>query len=188
VTGRALLLFALLAGCGGASGDRDRALAALRAGDEDAAEAAAARVGGGFGAFVRGNVAFSRSEAAEALAPDLAIAQAEDAVASWRFAAASRPDWPAARRNVERGLLRLERLREKRTGKPAPPPEPEAPEPVPEPPPPEAPEETAELEEGELAPRDVLRLLEVVTEKERQKLALRRELRHARAAEVEKDW
>lgn len=199
----------------------DKALAALRVGELDEAECAArqaaARGGPQFAAlgdFVRGNGAFARSEAAEAesLRPNAepkaferAISHAEDALASWRMAAASRADWPEARRNVERGLLRLERLRERKgigprggsatpgadggdeppqDGPPLPPPPSPADEqdgdPVEAPP--------GEPESADLPPGRVMNLFEVLHEKERQKRALRRAERRARGAEVEKDW
>lgn len=178
---RAPLLLLLLA-C--ACGDRyEETLAALRAGDLDLAAKAAE--GTEWHAFVRGNVAFARSEAAEKL--DLQIALAEDAVAAWRMAAMQR-DWPEARRNVERGLLRLQGLYEKRSGKE---PKPPQPKPPPIPPPPgkeEGPETEAALEKGELAQAQVLRLLELLREKEAKKLAARRARLGAPQPGVEKDW
>src|SRR6185436_14262267 len=73
--------------------------------------------------FLQGNVAFSRSErsefevrelGADRAALDRAIAQAEAARDAWQRAAASRADWPAARRNVERAQQRLVALEELR--------------------------------------------------------------------------
>lgn len=104
----------------------DQALCALRAGRLDEAEAAghrAALLGGdpfvGLRDFLIGNVAFERcalaerqAEAplAEPMAWDVALAFADSARASWQAAAVSRPDWPEARRNVERALRRIEEL------------------------------------------------------------------------------
>ena len=127
---------------------------------------------------------------------DRAVADAEDAVAYWRAAAASRDDWPEARRNVERGLLRLQRLRERRSDgagdKPGPdgkPPE-NAPEGPDAPPPPDEGDEgdEAEVERGELSPEDVRALLDVLARKEALKRELRRAKRDAASAGVERDW
>ena len=193
-----------------AAGDRaspellyDRALAALQIGERDVAEAsvaeAARRGGPEFAAlrdFVRGNVAFARSQL-DGLARDSTIALLEDALAAWRAAAASRPDWPEARRNVERALLRLESLRERRVdgrrddpGRRPSPPTPGRPDQPPPPPPPSeraGPEAARDVEASELSPSDVRRLFERLREKEREKLALRAQER-ARGGEVERDW
>lgn len=174
-----LLLLLLACACGAPYGST---VDALRAGDLDRALSAAE--GTEWAAFVRGNAAFARSEAAEEL--DLRIALAEDAVAAWRTAAMTR-DWPEARRNVERGLLRLRQLYEKRSGKERKPPEPKPP-PEQRPALEEGPETEAKLEKGELAERDVLRLLDLVREKEKRKLADRRARLGAPQAGVEKDW
>lgn len=156
---------------------------ALRAGDLDKALAVAEHTE--WSAFVRGNAAFARSEAAEAL--DLQIALAEDAVAAWRTAAMQR-DWPEARRNVERGLLRLQGLYEKRSGKERKPPD-QKPPPIPPPPGKgDGPETEADLEKGELAQVQVLRLLELLREKEAKKIAARRARLGAPQPGVERDW
>jgi len=175
-----LLLLLLVCACGN---PYEATLTALRAGDLD--KAVLVSEGTEWHDFVRGNAAFARSEAAEQL--DLQIALAEDAVAAWRVAAMSR-DWPEARRNVERGLLRLQSLYEKRSGKEKKPPERKPP---PLPPPPgkeEGPETEAKVEKGELADAQVLRLLELVREKERRKLAERRARLGVPQAGVERDW
>lgn len=174
-----LLLLLLLGAC---SDPYENTVVALRAGDLDRAVAAAE--GTEWEAFVRGNAAFAKSEAAEQL--DLRIALAEDALAAWRTAAMTR-DWPEARRNVERGLLRLQQLYEKRSGKERKPPEPKPP-PVPEPGREDGPETEAKLEKGELQEQQVLRLLDLVREKERRKLAERRARLGAPEAGVERDW
>ncbi len=177
---RALLLLVALSACTDAY---EETTAALRAGDLDRALSAAD--GTEWHAFVRGNVAFARSEAAEAL--DLQIALAEDAVAAWRTAAMTR-DWPEARRNVERGLLRLQGLYEKKSGKERRPPD-QKPPPIPLPPGKEdGPETEADLEKGELAPAQVLRLLELLREKEAKKVAARRARLGAPQPGVERDW
>ncbi|MFM8981002.1 MAG: VWA domain-containing protein, partial [Planctomycetia bacterium] len=110
-------------------------LCALRVGQPERARAAfaAAEAAGGpayarYGAFLRGHLAFEASRDLEARAaqpgadPALfegALMRAEDALAAWRLAARSVSDWPEARRNMERALLRLEALREqRRTGTP----------------------------------------------------------------------
>ncbi|MFI5401977.1 MAG: hypothetical protein ACHQ1G_03500 [Planctomycetota bacterium] len=177
---RALFLILLAGACSDPYADTETA---LRAGDFDRALSASQDTP--WHDFVRGNAAFARSEAAEQ--PDLQIALAEDAVAAWRTAAMSR-DWPEARRNVERGLLRLQQLYEKRSGKEQKPPDRKPP---PIPPPPgkeEGPETEAALEKGELAQAQVLRLLEMLREKEAKKLAARRARLGAPQPGVERDW
>jgi len=207
----------------------DRALAALRTGDltlaASAADAAARRGGDAFAPRcddVRGHVAFARSEAMELEAAkpgappttlDKALALAEDALAAWRSAATAPDAGARIRRNVERALLRLERLRERRAEAqrrlappaPTPPPPtpptsptPSAPDPKAKMPPPPTPtggrpeDDTpgAAVDPGstELAPAEVLRLLEVLGEKERQKAVVRRTRRNAPNPQVEKDW
>ena len=205
----AFLLAALvLGGCdGGARGQQayDRALAALRAEAWDEAEEAARALEAqghpalrGPAAFVRGNVAFARSLAAEAAidpgATDprarlRAVALAEDALAAWQSAAASREDWPAARRDVERGLRRLEALRESQ-GPPRPPRRPAA---AAASPPPPSPSESEEMKPPtivvrELAPERVLELLERLKQKEQEKRRVRERERRARGETVERDW
>jgi hypothetical protein len=199
-----LLPLLLLAACGGsAAPDALRAIEALRAGDLEAAEAAAGGADAALRDFVRGNVAFARSERAEAAAarpgapPSLlerAAADAEDALAFWRRAAASREDWPAARRNVERALLRLARLRGKKTegGRGGPKPE-RPPEERPAPPRPpetagEEPGPEAEVDVSELPPERVLALLEALRRREAEKRALRQERRSAAGGGAERDW
>jgi len=177
--GRLILLFALaLGGCGN---PYEETTAALRAGD--LGRAVAASKGTEWEAFVRGNAAFARCDEVEQL--DMKIALAEDALAAWRVAAMSR-DWPEARRNVERGLLKLQQLYEKRSGKESKPPQPKPP--LPQPGREEGPETEAKLEKGELADAQVLKLLELVREKERRKLAERRARLGAPQPGVEKDW
>jgi tetratricopeptide (TPR) repeat protein len=197
----------------------NRALAALQAGAlpeaAAAADEAAARGGPEFAAlrdFVLGNVAFARAARAEALAslPDVpptafdpAIAQAEAARGAWLAAAASRPDWPEARRNVERALVKLEELRRKRqeaadrmrSDRPKPRPRPRPEPPPPEPPAPREPERVEGRPEPqpepprvELTPDQVRRLLETLERKEQEKVALRRARQRAREREVERDW
>jgi hypothetical protein len=196
----ATILTLLLAGCGADALEHasTRARAALRAGDGSAAEAHAATVaklageaGASWRSFVRGNVAFARSLAFEAAAREgdreafkAALRHAEDALAYWQAAAASRADWPAARRNVERALLRLRGLRERRGGgkddAKRPPVEPEAAPPKPEP--------ARKLEASELPPGQVLQVLERLRRREVEKLEVRRARRRARSADVERDW
>lgn len=175
-----LFLALLVCACGS---PYEETLEALRARDLDRAVSAAE--GTAWHAFVRGNAAFARSEAAEQL--DLRIALAEDAVAAWRAAAMTR-DWPEARRNVERGLLRLRELYERRSGKEPKPPEPRPPQERPPPGREDGPETEAKLEKGELAEAQVLRLLELLREKEDRKLADRRARVGRPQPGVEKDW
>ncbi len=105
----------------------DLALASLRAGRIAACEAAARRAEATGGpaiaaraAFLLGNAAWARCDGAESetfrLGQDLsafdrAIALAESARDAWARAAAAHGDWPEARRNAERAILRVARLR-----------------------------------------------------------------------------
>ena len=191
----------------------DKALAALGAGElrtaEDAAGRAAALGGAEFAAlrdFMAGNAAFLRSVEAEreTLKPlpppsafDVALAEAEAAQSAWQRAALSRPDWPAARRNVERALLRAEQLRQRkqaaekdRQSMPEPRDilESEAEREQPEPPP--APPQEQEEREApvELSREQLLALFERVDAKEEQRVALRRSLREKQRSSVERDW
>ncbi len=196
----------------------DKALAALRSGAlseaESAAERAAARGGGEFGArrdFLLGNVAFLRCEKAEAVASgpeaepfawDAAIAHGEAARNHWQLAAASRLDWPEARRNVERARRKLEelaqkkleaeKLRSERDKK-----QPSQPNPLPEPPVPPKPEDPSETSEPAPVPEpqrvplsadQLERLLDRLGEKEREKIRIRRAQRRSQKVDVEKDW
>ncbi len=193
----------------------DRALAALAAGDLADAEAAAGRAAARGGAelrgpveFLRGCVAFARCEVAsrqantveaEPFAFDIAIALAEKARAAWEKAAIGREDWPEARRNLERAMLRKAELTDlrgqaeqyrRRQADPRPRPVP-APPPPPEPPPPAAGgPEAASIRANEVAlsPEEVRHLLERLAEKEKEKQALRRTAREAASAGVERDW
>jgi tetratricopeptide (TPR) repeat protein len=179
----------------------DQAVAALAVGEYEKAEAAAREAilrdedaYAGLDAFVRGSAAFARSQVAFVQAsatPDdprammPALRFAEDALAGWQWAAASRPDWPEARRNAERGLLWLQDLRELRAGdgqrKPPPPDETDPEEE--KPPEPLPPLETEDLPSGR-----VLGLLELLQAKEQKKILERRARRHVRGGSVEKDW
>jgi hypothetical protein len=198
----------------------DHALAALRTGDwvlaESEVEKAAARGGEEFTAlrdFLAGNTAFARCQAAESAAEaetegpeavftyyDAAVGHAILAAGAWRRAAASKPDWPEARRNLERALLKCEALKQKME---------EARQrqadarkrrievPIPLPLPGEAPQ----AEEGEKTPEPVdvqaqrkelsssalERLMEKLGDKEKEKRELRKNQRHERS-DVEKDW
>ena len=187
----------------------DQALAAVRVGQYREAEAAARRALDAPGGdelvplcdFVLGNAAYLRSLAAEAeanrpggepTAHEWAIASAVDALAAWRRAATSRDDWPEARRNVERALLRIERLREQKAGgtrridipvdRP-----PEAPAPRPDPPA-EEPDERPAMETADLSSEEVAGLFELLRTKEREKVEGRRADRAKRGGGVEKDW
>jgi len=187
----------------------DEALAALRAGDltraESSADKAAARGGVEFAAlrdFVRGNAAFARSALserqadgveAEPFAFDVAIAQATTARDAWVRAAVLRADWPAARRNVERAVLAIERLKEKKKARedrakksdPAPKLRPlPAPQVVPK----DGKDAPADLQSADLSAEEVSRLFEVLAAKEKQKADVRRARREARSGDVEKDW
>ena len=189
----------------------NRALAALRAGDmqdaADAAERAAADGDPGRVAlreFITGNIAFARSERLEEDAQkpgappvtwDRAIAFAEAARNAWRRAAASRDDWPEARRNVERALLRLDALKDQRPDPerkkdgektPRPKPRPAPPPPLPGTDPKDA--AAAGRQTKELTPAEVQALLQRLAEKERERLDARRAQREAASSGVERDW
>ena len=124
----------------------NKALAALAAGQlriaESEAEKAAARGGSEFEGlrdFLHGNVEFARctTAAAESALQEAdptvlsqAIGHAKRARAKWQLAAATRPDWPSARRNIERvtdEIANLERRKkeaeEKRRKSTKPPPD-----------------------------------------------------------------
>lgn len=188
----------------------NKALAALCAGElleaETSAEMAAARGGVRFRNlrdFIAGNAAFQRCERAleatverdvQPSAFDAAIVHAEAARDSWQLAAASRSDWPEARRNVERALRKLAELRQKREEsrqrqqekkqkkKPEPP--------MPEPDSPGSEQKTRKAAPllNELAPHEVLRLFDKLEEKQEEKLGLRRSERRKEKDRVEKDW
>lgn len=202
----ASLLALVCVGCGDRVPTREgaAAVAALRSERWDEAQAAArAAAEGGdvrFVAlryFVRGNVAYARSleRSAEAARGDpeaakMAYQLAEDALAYWQMAAASRLDWPEARRNVERGLLRLQVLRESKTEREKPPerplpPEDEAPADDEE----QEPElSTARVETRDLPAGKVGRVLKVLVSREQRKRVLRRAQRKAGGVSVERDW
>lgn len=192
----------------------DRARAALAVGElveaQIAAEKAAARGGDRFLAlrdFLEGSVAFERCLRAEVMvsgpdarpgAFDRPIRRAREARDAWIRAAASRADWPQARRNLERALLKLEQLErqqaelrqqdvqdeQKKDDRNRPDPRladqrqreerGSAPE--------------LDLIDDELTPEQVLALFERLDEKEREKGALRRAQRRVRQQDVEKDW
>ncbi len=156
--------------------------------------------------FLRGNAAFTDSLALEAAAADAtgteqrdlmraAYRRAEDALAAWQWAAATRRDWPEARRNVERGLLRMKALREHGTegGKPNPkvvkdprktkkdePKKPDLPDKVPEP--------TARVDDRALPDGRVLGILETLRLREKQKIELRKARRTVRPPLGGRDW
>jgi hypothetical protein len=193
----------------------DLALAALRADDlplaESSAEKAVVRGGPRFAPqrdFILGNVAFKRCLKAEVLASrvesgpialEAAILHAETAADSWRRAAISRADWPEARRNVERALLKLEVLekergerRKKQGGRPRNQP--------PKPPTPERQWDPSQrgrkvgqdrligAQLKELSYAQVRRLLDKLTEKEQEKAKLRKKEQASRRVAGERDW
>jgi hypothetical protein len=191
----------------------NKALSALQAGSlveaEIAAEKAAARGGPRFFAlrdFLLGNAAFARCLKTEAKAGmpeaepflfDLAIRQAEQARDFWQQALLDRPDWEAARRNVERALLKLnelkmnKRAREKENIQKK-----DRPEPEPQVPPPDLLNRGEEIEKDaeaepqlrELPAALVNSLFDKLKEKEREKIDLRKAQQRVSRAEVEKDW
>ena len=156
----------------------------------------------GYTEFLRGNVAYARCEIAEAQARtpeaepfafDIAIGIGTTARDAWQRAAMSRPDWPEARRNVERALLKLEDLKAQKAAKKNDPRKDSTPRPkiLPRPPDESAsnPEDIdADPLKKELSPEKVMALLEKLGEKEREKKDLRRTSRGERMTDVEKDW
>jgi len=144
--------------------------------------------------FLKGNRAFAESLALEAEgskdpeAMKAAYRRAEDALAAWQWAAATRLDWPEARRNVERGLLRMAALREHKRddGKQKPPPKPPPPE-VDEPEDPR-PDSLTKVASTELPSGGVLRILDTLRLRERQKIDLRKARRTRRPAAGGRDW
>ncbi len=185
----------------------NRALAALRVGNLSDAEASSERAASAgdeqmrvWADFLRGNAAFARCEMAERQAGtveaepfafEIAIRFGEKARDLWMSAAMSRPDWPEARRNVERVLVKLESLRGRKREaeqKKTPRPEPQ-PKPLPDPGETRLDEEPVpEAEITELSPEQILALFERLAKKEREKLAVRRAYRRERMATVERDW
>ncbi len=165
----------LLASCGGAA-DRTQLMEARET-------------------FLKGNAAYEASlkleraaEAGDREAFKAAVMRAEDALAYWQRAAATRADWPAARRNVERALLRVEALREskrdsgkkKRDPKKKDEPEKEDPEAMKAPP--------RRVATKELAADRVLGVLDLLEKREQARRALRKAARAKRSADVERDW
>ncbi len=190
----------------------DLSLAALRAGDVDAAaraaDRAAARGGPRFeeiAAFLRGNVSFARAERAAAIANqpeaepfafDSALAHARAAEDSWRRAALSRGDWPEAVRNVERAraqVAAIERAKAEAEKKRAANRKTREAQPDPKRKPASAPNTTPETvkpaQQADDDGGDVLRrVLARLDRNERAKRELRKAERRVHAAEVERDW
>ena len=196
---RQAALILLLASCGDAA--FDRTLAELRKGEVRRAEQASADVTEPHRAFLRGNIAFAEcllaekqamTAAAEPFAFDIAIALADKAERFWSDAAMAR-DWPEARRNVERALLKAAELRRRKSDaerqrrpdpkpqpKPKPKPQPDGKKKVTE----EDPDQNPMLRE--LPPDEVLRIFETLSEKEQEKRSMRRKERAKRSGE--RDW
>lgn len=191
----------------------NRALCALRmrrwVEAEYSAEKAAARGGPEFAAlcnFLRGNAEFMRCQTAEAeallveadpTAYDRALGHARSSLEYWELAARSRADWPEARRNAERALLKLEQLLQKREEalanqkkKKATPPPPELEPPEDPTDPEESEEQTPELatEAEALSLAEVADMLQRLAAKEQEKRDLRRARRQSGAFKVKKDW
>lgn len=186
----------------------NRALAALHVGElraaEISAEKAASRGGREFqelADFLLGNAAFVRCERAEAEAAmaeadptalTRAIIHARSSIDFWQLAATRADDWPAARRNTERALLKLSELLEKKAEadenrttqtqpEPQQPPEPDEPtEEVEEDP-------TLQAEPEALSAEQLQSLLDKLAQMEREKRTLREAWQRLRT-EVERDW
>jgi hypothetical protein len=103
------------------------------------------------------------------------------------------PDRAAARRNAERALIAIDdftKRKKEAEKKLSPRPEPK-PAPLPPPPDPNRSEEDKPDEDPTrtaLSPDRVLRLLEVLAKKEKEKVESRKRTREERMREVEKDW
>lgn len=198
----------------------DRALAGLRAGELDDAAASLQRAQASADdelrplcSFLTGNVAFARAElgAAQARAPeaepfawDLAIRHADSARTAFRDAAASRRDWPAARRNAERAARLADALRREKTAADARTAGTSSPEVLlhpgadgedtgaqDTPPPSQDGGEDGAAADGkgdELTPEQLTALLDLLARKEREKLELRQSGRAAQQTGVERDW
>ncbi|MFH1998623.1 MAG: hypothetical protein ABIK28_03030 [Planctomycetota bacterium] len=192
----------------------NRALAALRMNKpleaEMCVEKAAARGGPEFTAlrdFIKGNTAFARGEAAarvacqpeaEPFAFDVALSYVMKAEAFWKQAAASRPDWPEARRNVERAQLKLIELRKQKKEKQKNPRSHGQPEIRPQLLPQansltdqgETREEEAQIEKQtqELTSLQIKNLFDKLEEKEREKRIMRRARQDNQKNRAEKDW
>ncbi len=213
----AVALLLMLAHCGrdvpDASALRayERARAALQAGElrraaQDAAEAARSSDQGNavLATFLSGNIAFAQclraekqadAPGAEPFAIDVAIRHAEHARDFWQDAAVTRADWPAARRNVERALVKLDQL-EKKKAQRQPNKKRTDPKPKPRPRPAQPRNRTSKSTKKqapapllkELAPDAVEELLARLAQKEKDKVALRRAERKKTNAPTERDW
>jgi hypothetical protein len=196
----------VLASCGDSDSRYGAARAALQAGELRLADARARESTDARASFLRGNIAFAQSLQAEQQATtmgsepfawDVAIQYIDRALDHWTRAALSRADWPAARRNVERALLKREDLRRKKKeaekelerqseAQPRPQPQPEAKPTGGE----EKITEEAQIE-AQLTPLsdgEVVRLLDRLVEKEKEKRDLRRSEGDKRLAEGELGW
>lgn len=145
--------------------------------------------------FLKGNAAYEASvgyerdaEAGDGEAFKAAVMRAEDALAYWQRAAATRADWPQARRNVERALLRVKQLREQKrdSGKKRKDPkkkdEPDKKDDEALKAPPRR-VATKALPEGR-----VLGILDLLEKREQARRALRKKRRAEQSALVERDW
>lgn len=144
--------------------------------------------------FLKGNAAYAASVALEkeAAAGDpeafkAAVMRAEDALAYWQRAATTRADWPPARRNVERALLRVAALRERKrdSGKKKDPKKKDEPDKRDD----EAMKAPPRRVATEALPDErVLGILDVLEQREQARRALRQKRRAERSASVERDW
>jgi len=190
----------------------NKALAAIRAGKPKAAESAAEMVVSRGGEkyikirdFIFGDTAYLRCLNVEALADmpesmpalyDHAIHHARTAMSFWKMALMGKPDWPEARRNLERVMLKLNELKkkkeeaEKRKKKKIKQPDPKLDPELSDPENPDKIEEEVKVEPvlDELPPELVKRLFDKLNEKEKEKRKMRRELKKQKKYEVEKDW
>lgn len=150
--------------------------------------------------FLSGNLAWRRADdaALRARGPrgglrewDQAVAAVRAARDAWVEAAATRTDWPAARRNAERAVRRLDELEQLRAQAGGAPPEdaPESPEDAETQ---TAPDEEPNEQPPELPPppsrEEVEELLERVDEQQAKQLNERRARLPLDRPEVEKDW
>src|SRR6185295_18687607 len=118
--------------------------------------------------------------------------QAETARDAWARAAVTRDEWPEARRNVERSLIAIERLKAKKKARAEQPKknaEQNKPQPLPQPKvaPKDPKDAPADLTIAELPAEEVRRLFDVLAAKEKEKRDVRRARRDEKGADVEKD-
>ncbi len=159
----------------------------------DPADRSAAEFVGAMASFQRAEraAAAARLPDAEPLAWAMAMQAMERSVASFVQAAATRGGWPEAERNATRARARLAELQRERDAAAQRDPRTEqAPQPPPPPPAPAAPPEDApvELAAAPLSAAELARLRQRVAQRDREKLAIRRESQRAAVRAGERAW